>query len=154
MPVKTFVYSFNENLISEAIQREKLRNGQTYYLCNDLRLVHDRKVRIEEDFPDLRVEIVHGKLKASEIESTMIKFNNGEIDVLVCSTIIESGIDVSNANTLIVEQADRLGLAQLHQLRGRVGRGKKEAYCILLFKSSISENARKRIIDIIVRMFI
>ena len=130
--VRTFVYKYNQNLINEAIQRELMRSGQAYYLCNDLRLVNDRKARIEEAFPDLRVEIVHGKLKASEIENTMIKFNNGDIDVLVCSTIIESGIDVSNANTLIVEQADRLGLAQLHQLRGRVGRGDKQAYSYFL----------------------
>jgi transcription-repair coupling factor (superfamily II helicase) len=109
-----------------------MRSGQAYYLCNDLSLVNDRKARIEEAFPNLRVEIVHGKLKASDIENTMVKFNNGDIDVLVCSTIIESGIDVSNANTLIVEQADKLGLAQLHQLRGRVGRGDKQAYSYFL----------------------
>lgn len=141
LAVRTFVYKYNVNLINEAIQRELMRSGQVYYLCNDLRLVHDRKIRIEEDFPDLRVEIVHGKLNASEIESTMIEFNNGEIDVLVCSTIIESGIDVSNANTLIVEQADRLGLAQLHQLRGRVGRGDKQAYSYFL-KSNFLVNQK------------
>jgi transcription-repair coupling factor (superfamily II helicase) len=141
LAVRTFVYKYNQNLINEAIQRELMRSGQAYYLCNDLRLVNDRKARIEEAFPDLRVEIVHGKLKASEIENTMIKFNNGDIDVLVCSTIIESGIDVSNANTLIVEQADRLGLAQLHQLRGRVGRGDKQAYSYFL-KSNFLVNQK------------
>ena len=114
-----------------------MRSGQVYYLCNDLRLVNDRKLRIEESFPDLKVEIVHGKLKPTEIEKTMIRFNRGDIDVLVCSTIIESGIDVSNANTLIVEQADKLGLAQLHQLRGRVGRGEKQAYSYFLKSNSL-----------------
>jgi len=132
LSVRTFVYKYNQSLINEAIQREMMRSGQAYYLCNDLRLVNDRKFRIQESFPDLRVEIVHGKLKSTEIEKTMIEFNKGEIDILICSTIIESGIDVSNANTLIVEQADKLGLAQLHQLRGRVGRGEKQAYAYFL----------------------
>jgi transcription-repair coupling factor (superfamily II helicase) len=137
LAVRTFVHKYNQNLINEAIQRELMRSGQSYYLCNDLRLVSDRKARIEEAFPDLRVGIVHGKLKPAEIEKTMIAFNKGDIDVLVCSTIIESGIDVSNANTLIVEQADRLGLAQLHQLRGRVGRGEKQAYSYFLKSNSL-----------------
>ena len=137
LAVRTFVYKYNQNLINEAIQRELMRSGQVYYLCNDLRLVNDRKLRIEESFPDLKVEIVHGKLKPTEIEKTMIRFNRGDIDVLVCSTIIESGIDVSNANTLIVEQADKLGLAQLHQLRGRVGRGEKQAYSYFLKSNSL-----------------
>ena len=137
LAVRTFVYKYNQNLINEAIQRELMRSGQSYYLCNDLRLVNDRKARIEEAFPDLKVDIVHGKLKSAEIEKTMISFNKGDIDVLVCSTIIESGIDVSNANTLIVEQADRLGLAQLHQLRGRVGRGEKQAYSYFLKSNSL-----------------
>ena len=135
--VKTFIYSFNEHLIKESIQRELLRNGQVYYLCNDLRLIQDRKMRIEELFPSHNVDFIHGKLKGSEIEEKMLLFQNGNINILVCSTIIESGLDIANANTLIVEEADRLGLSQLHQLRGRVGRGKKQAYAYFLKSNKI-----------------
>ncbi len=132
LSVRTFIYPFNQNLIKESIQRELIRNGQVYYLCNDLRLINDRKIRLKELFPSQTIDVVHGKLKGSEIEEKMLLFQNGQIDILVCSTIIESGLDISNANTLIVEEADRLGLSQLHQLRGRVGRGKKQAYAYFL----------------------
>ena len=146
LPVKTFTYSFNENLIHEAIQREILRGGQIYYLCNDLTLIQDRRLRLKEKFEDLVIEIVHGQLKPKVIEEIMLKFNSGLIDVLVCSTIIESGIDVSNANTLIVEDADKFGLSQLHQLRGRVGRSEKQAYAYFLRSKNIvnKKNADKR----------
>ena len=146
LPVKTFTYSFNENLIHEAIQREILRGGQVYYLCNDLTLIQDRRLRLKEKFEDLVIEIVHGQLKPKVIEEIMLKFNSGLIDVLVCSTIIESGIDVSNANTLIVEDADKFGLSQLHQLRGRVGRSEKQAYAYFLRSKNIvnKKNADKR----------
>ena len=146
LPVRTFTYSYNENLINEAIQREMLRGGQTYYLCNDLSLIQDRQSRIKDKFKDLRVEIVHGQLKSSQIEQVMLNFNAGDIDVLVCSTIIESGIDVSNANTLIVEDADKFGLSQLHQLRGRVGRSERQAYAYFLRSKNIinKKNADKR----------
>ena len=146
LPVKTFTYSFNENLIHEAIQRETLRGGQVYYLCNDLTLIADRKLRLQQKFNDLVVEIVHGQLNARTIEEIMLRFNAGNIDILVCSTIIESGIDVSNANTLIVEDADKFGLSQLHQLRGRVGRSEKQAYAYFLRSRNIinKKNADKR----------
>ena len=146
LPVKTFTYSFNENLIHEAIQRESLRGGQIYYLCNDLTLIEDRKQRLKDKFKELTIEIVHGQLKPKAIEEIMLRFNSGNIDVLVCSTIIESGIDVSNANTLIVEDADRFGLSQLHQLRGRVGRSEKQAYAYFLRSRNIvnKKNADKR----------
>ena len=146
LPVKTFTYSFNENLIHEAIQREILRGGQTYYLCNDLTLIQDRRLRLKEKFENLVIEIVHGQLKPKVIEEIMLKFNSGLIDVLVCSTIIESGIDVSNANTLIVEDADKFGLSQLHQLRGRVGRSEKQAYAYFLRSKNMvnKKNADKR----------
>ena len=137
LSVRTFIYPFNEHLIKESIQRELLRNGQVYYLCNDLRLIQDRKTRIEDLFPSHKVDFIHGKLKGSEIEEKMLLFQNGQINILVCSTIIESGLDIANANTLIVEEADRLGLSQLHQLRGRVGRGKKQAYAYFLKSNRI-----------------
>ena len=119
-------------MIHEAIQRETLRGGQVYYLCNDLNLIEDRKLRLQEKFLNLRIEVVHGQLKSSIIDEKMIDFNSGKTDILVCSTIIESGIDVSNANTLIVEDSDKFGLSQLHQLRGRVGRANKQAYALSL----------------------
>ena len=146
LPVKTFTYSFNENLIHEAIQRENLRGGQTYYLCNDLTLIEDRRIRLKDKFQDLEIEVVHGQLKPKDIEAIMLKFNAGQIDILVCSTIIESGIDVSNANTLIVEDADKFGLSQLHQLRGRVGRSEKQAYAYFLRSRNIinKKSADKR----------
>ena len=137
LSVKTFIHSFNQNLIKECIQRELLRGGQVYYLCNDLRLIEDRKERLKELFQTFRVEIIHGKLKTKTIEELMIAFQHGKIDILLCSTIIESGLDISNANTLIVEEADRLGLAQLHQIRGRVGRGNKQAYAYFLKSKGI-----------------
>ena len=146
LPVKTFTYGFNENLIYEAIQRENLRGGQIYYLCNDLKLIEDRRLRLREKFHDLVIEVVHGQLKSKIIEEKMLRFNSGKIDILVCSTIIESGIDVSNANTLIVEDADKFGLSQLHQLRGRVGRSEKQAYAYFLRSRNIinKKNADKR----------
>tara|TARA_B100000686_G_scaffold38623_1_gene40019 strand:- start:6643 stop:9597 length:2955 start_codon:yes stop_codon:yes gene_type:complete len=142
LSVKTFIYRFNRNLIKESIQREVLRSGQIYYLCNDLRLIDNRKEILQEQFPDLNIEVVHGRLKGAEIQERMLRFQEGVIDILVCSTIIESGLDISNANTLIVEEADRLGLAQLHQLRGRVGRGSKQAYAYFL-KSTRIINRKK-----------
>ena len=146
LPIKTFTYSYNENLIHEAIQRETLRGGQVYYLCNDLNLIEDRKLRLQEKFLNLRIEVVHGQLKPSIIDEKMIDFNSGKTDILVCSTIIESGIDVSNANTLIVEDSDKFGLSQLHQLRGRVGRANKQAYAYFLRSKNIinKKNADKR----------
>ena len=102
-----------------------------------MRLIQDRKTRIEDLFPSHNVDFIHGKLKGSEIEEKMLLFQNGQINILVCSTIIESGLDIANANTLIVEEADRLGLSQLHQLRGRVGRGKKQAYAYFLKSNRI-----------------
>jgi len=140
--VKTFVHSFNENLINEAIQREILRGGQIYYLCNDLRLIEDRKQRLEDSFPNEIIEIVHGQLRAKEIEEKMLNFLNNQTKILVCSTIIESGIDISNANTLIVEDSDKLGLGQLHQLRGRVGRTNKQAFAYFLRSKNIINKSK------------
>ena len=142
--VKTFVYSLNKNLISESIQREILRGGQIYYLCNDLRLINNRKVDLQDSFPELSIGIVHGRLKPLDIETTMLEFHEGNIDILVCSTIIESGLDIQNANTIIIESADKLGLAQLHQLRGRVGRSNKQAYAYFLKSSSNIKRKKAR----------
>ena len=134
--VNTFVHQFNENLIKEAIQRELLRGGQIYYLCNDLSLIEDRRMRLKKMFPTVKVDIGHGKMKPKEIEEVMVNFQKNIISILVCSTIIESGIDIPNANTLIVESANKLGLSQLHQLRGRVGRSNRQAFTYFLKDSN------------------
>ena len=141
VPVNTFVYRYNENLIKEGIQRELMRGGQIYYLCNDLNLIEDRRLRLKKLFPNTEISIAHGKMKPKDIEKVMINFQSNKISILVCSTIIESGIDIPNANTLIVESANKLGLAQLHQLRGRVGRSKRQAFSYFL-KDSGERNSK------------
>ena len=132
LPVKTFVSEYSEDVVKEAILREMERNGQTFYLHNRVRTIHQAASNIREMIPTARVMIGHGQMAESELEDVMMDFANGEADVLVCTTIIESGLDMPNVNTLIVERADRFGLAQLYQLRGRVGRGQHRAYAYLL----------------------
>ena len=111
---------------------------------SDLRLINNRKVDLQDSFPELSIGIVHGRLKPLDIETTMLEFHEGNIDILVCSTIIESGLDIQNANTIIIESADKLGLAQLHQLRGRVGRSNKQAYAYFLKSSSNIKRKKAR----------
>ena len=125
--------------------RETLRGGQVYYLHNEVKTIEETARNLSELVPELSFGIAHGQLREQELERVMTNFYHQRHNVLVCSTIIETGIDVPNANTIIIDRADKFGLAQLHQLRGRVGRGEKQSYCILLFKSTLSENAKKRI---------
>ena len=132
LPVKTFVSEYSEDVVKEAILREMERGGQVFYLHNRVRSIHQAAVDIREMIPTARVMIGHGQMAESELEDVMVDFANGEADVLICTTIIESGLDMPNVNTLIVERADRFGLAQLYQLRGRVGRGQHRAYAYLL----------------------
>ena len=132
LPVKTFVSEYSEEVVKEAILREMERGGQVFYLHNRVRSIHQAAATIREMIPAARVMIGHGQMAESELEDVMMDFGNGEADVLVCTTIIESGLDMPNVNTLIVERADRFGLAQLYQLRGRVGRGQHRAYAYLL----------------------
>ena len=132
LPVKTFVSEYSEDVVKEAILREIERGGQVFYLHNRVRSIHQTAADIREMIPAARVVIGHGQMAESELEDVMVDFANGEADVLVCTTIIESGLDMPNVNTLIVERADRFGLAQLYQLRGRVGRGQHRAYAYLL----------------------
>ena len=132
LPVKTFVSEYSEDVVKEAILREMERGGQVFYLHNRVRSIHQAAADIREMIPTARVLIGHGQMAESELEDVMVDFANGEADVLVCTTIIESGLDMPNVNTLIVERADRFGLAQLYQLRGRVGRGQHRAYAYLM----------------------
>ena len=132
LPVKTFVSEYSEDVVKEAILREMERGGQIFYLHNRVRSIHQAADDIRKLVPEARVIVGHGQMAESELEDVMVDFANGEADVLVCTTIIESGLDMPNVNTLIVERADRFGLAQLYQLRGRVGRGQHRAYAYLL----------------------
>ena len=132
LPVKTFVSEYSEDVVKEAILREMERGGQVFYLHNRVRSILQTADEIRKMVPHARVLVGHGQMAESELEDVMVDFAKGEADVLVCTTIIESGLDMPNVNTLIVERADRFGLSQLYQLRGRVGRGQHRAYAYLL----------------------
>ena len=147
LPVKTFVSEYSEDIVKEAILREMERGGQVFYLHNRVRSIHQAAEDIRRLVPQARVIIGHGQMAESDLEDVMVDFANGEADVLVCTTIIESGLDMPNVNTLIVERADRFGLAQLYQLRGRVGRSQHRAYAYLLAPRgrSMTEAAEMRL---------
>ncbi|MSQ05991.1 MAG: transcription-repair coupling factor [Dehalococcoidia bacterium] len=132
LPVKTFVSEYSEDLIKEAILRELERDGQVFFLHNRVKSIHEVAGKLAELVPQARILVGHGQMPEAELEEVMLAFSRGEGDILVCTTIIESGLDLPNANTLIVDHADRFGLAQLYQLRGRVGRGDHRAYAYLL----------------------
>ena len=132
LPVKTFVSEYSDDVIKEAILRELERDGQVFYLHNRVRSIGQAAEKIKELVPHARVMIGHGQMAEQDLEEVMLDFANEKADVLVCTTIIESGLDLPNVNTLIIERADRFGLAQLYQLRGRVGRGRHRAYAYLL----------------------
>ena len=146
-PILSYVGPANDQQIQAAIRREMLREGQVFYVHNRVAGIHKVAARVSELVPEARVGVAHGQLPEAQLEQIMLDFYHGEYDVLVSTTIIETGIDVSNANTLIVDRADRFGLAQLHQLRGRVGRGRERAYAYFLFdpENSIGETAIERL---------
>ena len=147
LPIKTYVSEFSDDLIREAILREIDRGGQAYFLHNRVHNIEYISEYIRQLVPDARIAIAHGQMSEIELQKAMIAFTEGEIDVLVCTTIIESGLDIPNANTLIVNRADNFGLAQLYQLRGRIGRGAKQAYSYLLIPrdTSLTESAERRL---------
>jgi transcription-repair coupling factor (superfamily II helicase) len=134
-PVRTYVGEYDEELVRQAIQRETDRKGQAYFLHNRVESIEETAERVRAMVPDARVIVAHGQMEEKQLEQVMLTFLRGEADVLVCTTIIESGLDISSANTLIVERADELGLSQLYQIRGRVGRSKERAYAYLLYPS-------------------
>lgn len=147
MPIQTFVCAYDEELVREAIVRELARNGQVYYVYNVVNNIADIAARIAELVPEATVAYAHGQMREQELEKIMIDFVSGEIDVLVSTTIIETGLDISNVNTMIIHDSDRLGLSQLYQLRGRVGRSNRTAYAFLMYKKDkiLKEVAEKRL---------
>lgn len=146
-PVQTYVTEYNELIINDAIRRELARGGQVYYLHNFVESIEQTALRLQKDFPDARIGIAHGKMHMRELSNVMNDMSDGALDILVCTTIIETGIDIPNANTLIIENADHMGLAQLHQIRGRVGRSSRRAFAYLTFRRGkvLSEISQKRL---------
>ena len=147
VPIQTYVMEYNDELVREAINRELARNGQVYYVYNKVRDIADITARLQELVPDATVAFAHGQMKETELERIMYRFINGEIDVLVSTTIIETGLDISNVNTMIIHDADNMGLSQLYQLRGRVGRSNRTAYAFLMYRRNkmLKEVAEKRL---------
>ena len=147
MPIQTYVMEYNDEMVREAIERECTRQGQVYYVYNRVEDIDEVAGHVQKLVPDLSVAYAHGQMREHELERIMYDFINGEIDVLVSTTIIETGLDISNANTMIIHDADRLGLSQLYQLRGRVGRSNRMAYAFLLYRRDkmLREVAEKRL---------
>ncbi|MDE6602590.1 MAG: transcription-repair coupling factor [Lachnospiraceae bacterium] len=147
LPIQTFVCEYNEEMVREAIVRELAREGQVYYVYNRVNNIADVAAAISDLVPEANVAFAHGQMKESELERIMYDFVNGEIDVLVSTTIIETGLDISNVNTMIIHDSDQMGLSQLYQLRGRVGRSNRTAYAFLMYKRDkvLKEVAEKRL---------
>ncbi|MDD3251653.1 MAG: transcription-repair coupling factor [Lachnospiraceae bacterium] len=147
MPIQTYVMEYNDEMIREAINREMARNGQVYYVYNRVKDIDDVAAHVQELVPDATVVFAHGQMPEHKLEKIMFDFISGDIDVLVSTTIIETGLDISNANTMIIQDADRMGLSQLYQLRGRVGRSSRTSYAFLMYKRDklLKEEAEKRL---------
>lgn len=146
-PVQTYVSEFNENIILDAIRRELARGGQIFYLYNRVQGIYRKAEWLRTEFPDINIAVGHGKMNETELEDIMYDMVNGTTQILVCTTIIETGLDIPNANTIIIENADRMGLAQLYQLRGRVGRSNRAAYAYLTYQRDkvLSTVSQKRL---------
>jgi transcription-repair coupling factor (superfamily II helicase) len=149
-PVLTFVGAYDERQISAAIRRELLREGQVFYVHNRVESIERAAARLRDLVPEARVQVAHGQMHEHQLEQVMLGFWERDYDVLVCTTIVENGLDISNANTLVIERGDLLGLSQLHQLRGRVGRGRERAYAYVLYPPEIplTEEAHDRLATI------
>ena len=146
-PVKTYVGDYDEELVRKALEREVGRGGQAFFLHNRVETIDETAERVRAMCPNADVLVAHGQMDEAQLEKVMLAFLRGEADILVCTTIVESGLDISSANTLIIERADELGLAQLYQIRGRVGRSRERAYAYLLYPSAaaLSEDAAARL---------
>jgi transcription-repair coupling factor (superfamily II helicase) len=146
-PVLTYVGGYEDRQVVAAVRRELLREGQVFYIHNRVQSIEKAAARIKELVPEARVATAHGQMGEHQLEQVMIDFWEKRFDVLVCTTIVESGLDVSNANTMVIERADTLGLSQLHQLRGRVGRGRERAYAYFLYPPDkpLTETAHERL---------
>jgi transcription-repair coupling factor (superfamily II helicase) len=147
LPVKTYVSEYDDHLVREAIVRELERGGQVFYVHNRVHSIREMAQHLEGLVPEARMAVAHGQMDEEELERVMLEFTGGRWDVLVCSTIIESGLDVPSANTLIINHADRLGLTQMYQLRGRVGRGTQRAYAYFLYHRDgrLTDRAQQRL---------
>ncbi len=147
MPVQTYVMEYDEEMVREAIERELARNGQVYYVFNRVNQIADMAAKISLLVPNASVAFAHGQMRERELEDIMYQFINGEIDVLVSTTIIETGLDISNVNTMIIHDADNMGLSQLYQLRGRIGRSNRTAYAFFMYRRNklLREVAEKRL---------
>lgn len=150
MPIQTFVMEYNPIMVKEAIARELARGGQVYYVYNRVSNIEEITIELRKLMPDVTIEYAHGQMPEKKLEQVMYDFINGEIDVLVSTTIIETGLDISNANTMIIHDADKLGLSQLYQLRGRIGRSSRTAYAFLMYRRDkmLKEVAEKRLMAI------
>ncbi|MCH5180579.1 MAG: transcription-repair coupling factor [Erysipelotrichales bacterium] len=147
IPIQTYVIPQKDDVVYELISRELSRKGQVFYLHNNVSTIYSKALKIEKAIKGCRVGVAHGQMDRDSIEDIMLNFYNGDIDVLVCTSIIETGIDIPNVNMIIIEDADKFGLAQLYQIKGRVGRGDKIAYAYLLYKQNkvLNEKAQKRL---------
>lgn len=146
-PIQTYVMEKRGSIIKEIIERELSRGGQVFYLYNRISNIFSVATKLRNEFKDVKIAVVHGRMDKDEIEDTMMEFSLGNYQILVCTTIIETGLDIANANTIIIEDADRFGLSQLYQIRGRVGRREKIAYCYLMVQphKELTEQAQKRL---------
>ena len=147
LPIQTYVINYDEEIIKELIKRELARRGQVYYIFNDTYRIYEKKLILQKLVPECRIGIIHGKMDKEDIDIVMNEFYEGNIDVLLATTIVENGIDVRNANLLLVEDADHFGLSQLYQIKGRVGRSDKMAYAYLMIKGnkSLTDESKKRL---------
>ncbi len=147
LPIKTYVGEYNEQTVKNAITNELDRDGQVFYLYNRVETIEEFKHELQKLVPHARISVGHGQMNEKQLEDVIVGFDNHESDILLCTTIIENGLDIPNANTIIIHEADKLGLAQLYQLRGRVGRSEKQAYCYCFYKKSkeLSEEATERL---------
>src|SRR5262249_28329645 len=147
LAIKTFVHPFSEGLIREAVLRELKRGGQVYFLHNDVASIERMRERLVRLLPEARIAVAHGQMRERELERVMRDFTAQRSNMLLCSTIIETGIDIPTANTIVIDRADKFGLAQLHQLRGRVGRSHHQAYAYFLTppEEALKKNALKRL---------
>ena len=145
MPILTTLIPWSDPIVAESLQRELDRGGQVFFLHNLVSTIQGAADRIRQLAPEARVDVAHGQMKARELDQVMRDFVEGEVDVLVCSSIIENGLDVPNANTLIVNRADHFGLSQLYQIRGRVGRSDRRAYCYLMAPDNLNDDAQRRL---------
>ena len=147
LPIKTYVGEYNEQTVKNAITSELDRDGQVFYLYNRVETIEEFKLELQKLVPYARIAVGHGQLSEKQLEDVIVGFDNHESDILLCTTIIENGLDIPNANTIIIHESDKLGLAQMYQLRGRVGRSEKQAYCYCLYKKNkeLSEEATERL---------